>query len=362
MTRGDQAAACCWLRIARTSTAYDQEEFARRLHYERPHEASLELFRYARMATAELLECLQPADWLREGTHSEPALHDGDLAPHLRRARPQARAADSGAQRRGDARVAVAYSRRSAGPFDRLHSATSSASPGRTARRTPDSCKSELAAHFARARRPQYIRILLSRPPERLFLFPPRRDQRADTSPRLDRRPQPIRSVEDVDRPLVVLVLVRRLAPREALTDSAGGTRRSARPPSGPARNACRSSHVDLAAAAGLLRVLLERRLEERRPEVHAGQAARVHRVGEPIRRRSTARRSARTAASCRGPPTASFPRTAPRPDRRSALSSVGMFGDGITHGRPVSSKYMLARPAVHRDDVERGADAEVAR
>ena len=50
---------------------YDQEEFARRLHYERPHEASLELFRYARMATAELLDRLQPADWLREGTHSE---------------------------------------------------------------------------------------------------------------------------------------------------------------------------------------------------------------------------------------------------------------------------------------------------
>jgi DinB superfamily len=50
---------------------YDQEEFARRLHYERPHEASLEAFRYARATTAELLECLQPADWLREGTHSE---------------------------------------------------------------------------------------------------------------------------------------------------------------------------------------------------------------------------------------------------------------------------------------------------
>ena len=50
---------------------YDQEEFARRLHYERPHQASLEAFRYARTTTAELLECLQPADWLREGTHSE---------------------------------------------------------------------------------------------------------------------------------------------------------------------------------------------------------------------------------------------------------------------------------------------------
>ena len=50
---------------------YDQEEFARRLHYERPYESSLELFRYARLATAELLECLEPADWLREGTHTE---------------------------------------------------------------------------------------------------------------------------------------------------------------------------------------------------------------------------------------------------------------------------------------------------
>lgn len=50
---------------------YDQDEFARRLHYDRPHETSLELFKYVREATAELLERLAPADWLREGTHSE---------------------------------------------------------------------------------------------------------------------------------------------------------------------------------------------------------------------------------------------------------------------------------------------------
>ena len=50
---------------------YDQDEFARRLHYDRPHESSLELFKYVRLSTAELLERLQPADWLREGTHSE---------------------------------------------------------------------------------------------------------------------------------------------------------------------------------------------------------------------------------------------------------------------------------------------------
>ena len=50
---------------------YDQEEYARRLHYERPHEASLELFRAARASTAELMACLSEADWLREGTHTE---------------------------------------------------------------------------------------------------------------------------------------------------------------------------------------------------------------------------------------------------------------------------------------------------
>lgn len=52
-------------------TGYDQDEFARRLHYDRPHEGSLELFKAVRESTAELLERMQPADWLREGTHSE---------------------------------------------------------------------------------------------------------------------------------------------------------------------------------------------------------------------------------------------------------------------------------------------------
>jgi hypothetical protein len=51
--------------------AIDQNEFARKLHYDRPHESSLEAFRWARQTTAELLERMSPADWLREGTHSE---------------------------------------------------------------------------------------------------------------------------------------------------------------------------------------------------------------------------------------------------------------------------------------------------
>jgi hypothetical protein len=50
---------------------YDQEEFARRLHYDRPYEASLDLFRAVRASTAELMGCLTESEWLREGTHSE---------------------------------------------------------------------------------------------------------------------------------------------------------------------------------------------------------------------------------------------------------------------------------------------------
>jgi hypothetical protein len=50
---------------------YDQEEFAKRLHYDRPVEASLDAFKSARRATAELLDRMTEADWLRPGTHSE---------------------------------------------------------------------------------------------------------------------------------------------------------------------------------------------------------------------------------------------------------------------------------------------------
>jgi hypothetical protein len=54
-----------------TIHGFDQDEFARKLHYDRPHETSLELFRWAREATAELLERLSPEEWVREGTHTE---------------------------------------------------------------------------------------------------------------------------------------------------------------------------------------------------------------------------------------------------------------------------------------------------
>jgi uncharacterized damage-inducible protein DinB len=54
-----------------TIQGYDQDEFARRLYYDRPHEASLELFRVVRQSTAEILDRLTPAEWVREGTHTE---------------------------------------------------------------------------------------------------------------------------------------------------------------------------------------------------------------------------------------------------------------------------------------------------
>ena len=54
-----------------TIHAYDQDAFARTLHYDRPHETSLAAFRYARECTAQLLERLTEDQWLREGTHTE---------------------------------------------------------------------------------------------------------------------------------------------------------------------------------------------------------------------------------------------------------------------------------------------------
>jgi hypothetical protein len=51
--------------------AYNQDELARRLHYDRPIEASLDAFKSARRATAEILDQLTDQEWAREGTHTE---------------------------------------------------------------------------------------------------------------------------------------------------------------------------------------------------------------------------------------------------------------------------------------------------
>jgi len=50
---------------------YDEPEWARRLHYERPIAASVAVVRAVRIASLELLRALTPDDWARTGTHSE---------------------------------------------------------------------------------------------------------------------------------------------------------------------------------------------------------------------------------------------------------------------------------------------------
>lgn len=51
---------------------YDQDEWANKLHYEqRPIGPALELFRYAREATCQLLELMSEEDWRKHGWHSE---------------------------------------------------------------------------------------------------------------------------------------------------------------------------------------------------------------------------------------------------------------------------------------------------
>ena len=82
---------------------YDQDEFARRLYYDRPIEASLEAFKAARRTTAEILEKMTDHEWLREGTHTEVgrytvekwleiyAIHAHDHATQIRVARASGR-------------------------------------------------------------------------------------------------------------------------------------------------------------------------------------------------------------------------------------------------------------------------------
>jgi hypothetical protein len=51
---------------------YDEEEFARRLHYDsRPLRPSLDAFRASRATTADILDLLDDEDWARAGNHSE---------------------------------------------------------------------------------------------------------------------------------------------------------------------------------------------------------------------------------------------------------------------------------------------------
>src|SRR3954447_21574838 len=58
---------------------YDQDQFARRLYYDRPIAASLDAFKAARRSTAEILERMTDAEWARAaGTHSEHGPYTAD--------------------------------------------------------------------------------------------------------------------------------------------------------------------------------------------------------------------------------------------------------------------------------------------
>ena len=86
-----------------TIQGYDEPEFARRLHYERPLEGSLLAFKGARESTASLLATLSESDWIRSGNHTESgpysvetwltiyAAHGHDHADQISRARAPAR-------------------------------------------------------------------------------------------------------------------------------------------------------------------------------------------------------------------------------------------------------------------------------
>lgn len=57
---------------------YDEPEWARRLHYDRPIAASIAVVRAVRAASLELLDTLTPAEWARTGTHSESGAYSVD--------------------------------------------------------------------------------------------------------------------------------------------------------------------------------------------------------------------------------------------------------------------------------------------
>lgn len=85
-----------------TIRPYDQDLFARTLHYDRPIAGSMKAFEAARASTAELLDRMSEAEWSKQGTHPEHgsysvekwleiyASHAHDHADQIRRARASA--------------------------------------------------------------------------------------------------------------------------------------------------------------------------------------------------------------------------------------------------------------------------------
>jgi hypothetical protein len=87
---------------------YDQEQFARRLFYDRPIGASLDAFKAARRTTAEILERMTDADWARAaGTHTEHGPYTAErwleiYAPHAHNHAAQILVARGAAKKKND--------------------------------------------------------------------------------------------------------------------------------------------------------------------------------------------------------------------------------------------------------------------
>jgi hypothetical protein len=80
---------------------YDEPEWARRLHYDRPIETSVAVLGAVRAASLELLETLSEAEWSRAGTHSDSGAYGVDdwlriYANHSHEHAAQIRAARTG--------------------------------------------------------------------------------------------------------------------------------------------------------------------------------------------------------------------------------------------------------------------------
>ena len=80
---------------------YDEPEWARRLHYDRPIASSLAVLTAVRAASLELLVRLSEADWERTGTHSESGPYGVEDWLRIYAAHPHEHADQIRAARRG---------------------------------------------------------------------------------------------------------------------------------------------------------------------------------------------------------------------------------------------------------------------
>jgi hypothetical protein len=80
---------------------YDEPEWARRLHYDRPIETSLAVLPAVRGASLQLLESLTEEEWLRAGRHSESGAYSVEGWLEIYAAHPVEHAQQIRAARRG---------------------------------------------------------------------------------------------------------------------------------------------------------------------------------------------------------------------------------------------------------------------